>query len=152
MRHCVEKLKLHLKENQKDIDEHLSTDINERINSLIANQVFVLTDRNNEKNAKIAKMCIAKADELYAAKNYLKALQLYNQGVLLGDQESENVHTFYVKRSQCFAKLKRLDVAVGDLEKAAEHDCADEVKIMLFEKMLKSYIILGYKSKVKTFT
>ena len=92
---------------------------------MIKNEVFdeVMLDgvkSKLNKNSKQAQDCVIIGDKLVGAKKYCSAISMYDKCLLFTPQEDPKLYTVFLKRSQCFAKLKNIEAAVEDLENAVE--------------------------------
>ena len=153
MRDLVDKLKAYLQTNSIDFTDFNKVDLGEKISLLIKSELFDedVSDRNEEKvgkNAKKAKDFVSLGDKLCTAKQYSSALKMYDKGILFSPLEEQTLYTVFLKRSQCLAKLKNIAAAANDLENALLHGCPREKKFMVYEKIVKSYSLLGCKQKV----
>ena len=156
MKHLRKELKLFLERKCISEEIYLKKDIREKLETLkdFEAQCIDHSETGVMKGKDLSMEFCKDGDKNFSSKDYSEALKKYNDAILHSHviDNDEHVHTFFVKRSQCFVKQKLFREAAEDLKKAMENGCPSEAKLLLHEKMIKCYFLIGEEEKVVILT
>lgn len=101
--------------------------IRERCNKGLDLDVLRTLAATNQKDNKVSTERRMKGNEIFATKDYFRAMNLYTVSLRYAEVGTENVALAYSNRSACFFNMKRYKEALVDIELAKQANLPDHL-------------------------